>query len=67
MQPVKPPTQRQKRIEERLGAYQLEAAFYASPDPSQVRDELRKAILSVRRAAALMDEIGCPWFDELDK
>lgn len=56
------PTIRQKEIEITLGSIQLEEAFRASPDPSQVREDLREAILAIRRAAKQMDELGCPWY-----
>ena len=39
------PTLLQKKIELTLGALQLEEAFYASPEQSQVREELRAAKL----------------------
>lgn len=67
MSNTKPLTQRQKRIEEALGAYKLEESLHHSPDPSEIREHLRIAILHIRRAAQLMDELGCPWFDKLSK
>lgn len=61
-----PPSQRQLDLERSLGAARLEAAFHLAPDPSQIREELRTAILAVRRAAELMDKLGHPWHKRIE-
>lgn len=63
---IRRPTIRQREIELTLGSIQLEDAFNASPNPSQVREDLREAVLAVRRAAKSMDELGCPWYKGIE-